>query len=120
MRGDAPPEPPPRDPRRPSTPGTVGLAFLSVLATALAEITVDMKPQVLYGELSDKLRISGKGFKGTRPRVRGGRPRDAPRGRTRARAANDAGVSAQRSATSTAYDICSSARSALLHVASRL
>ena len=87
MRGDAAPEAPPRrPPRRPATPGTVGLAFLSVLATAAAEITVDMKPQVLYGELSDKLRISGKGFKGTRPRVRGGATaRRAPGAYPRAR-----------------------------------
>ena len=45
-----------------------------------------MKPQVLYGELSDKLRISGKGFKGTRPRVRGGATaRRAPGAYPRAR-----------------------------------
>ena len=82
-----PPETPPRDaPRRPATPEPVGLAFLSVLAAAAAEITVEMKPQVLYGELSDKLRISGKGFKGTRPRVRGGATaRRAPGAYPRAR-----------------------------------
>ena len=42
------------------------------LATgAAAEVTVEVKPQIIYGELTDKLRIGGKGFSelGDNPQV---------------------------------------------------
>jgi hypothetical protein len=49
----------------------LAVALLALAAGAAAEVTVEAKPQIIYGELTDKLRIGGKGFSelGDNPQV---------------------------------------------------
>ena len=49
----------------------LAVALLALATRAAAEVTVEAKPQIIYGELTDKLRIGGKGFSelGDNPQV---------------------------------------------------